>query len=90
MKSFEQLVKEYYEPSPKQDVGSLVLEMVEQAMSNDDPAPIEKSEFQKALDIVEKEGYHYDTPRKNVIRIRDTKRIEVMEQDDQNVRAYGL
>ena len=89
MKSFEQLVKEYYEPSPKQDVGSLVLEMVEQAMSNDEPAPIEKSEFQKALDIVEKEGYHYDTPRKNVIRIRDTRRIEVMSKMTKMLEPMG-
>ena len=90
MKSFEQLVKEYYEPSPKKDVGSLVIEMVEQAISEEEAStPEEPSEFQKALDIVEKEGYHYDTPRRNAIRIRAINRLDVMDKMTKMLEPMG-
>lgn len=78
MKSFEQLVKEYYEPAPKEDVGSLLFEMVEGVLS--EKLRSDGAEFQKALDIVEKEGYSYDLPRHNIIRIRSTERVSVMDK----------
>ena len=90
MKSFEQLAKAYYEPSLKQDVDSLVVEMVEQAMSEEEASTLrEPTEFQKALDIVEKEGYDYDTPRMNAIRIRATNRVEVMDKMTKMLKPMG-
>tara|TARA_Y100000593_G_scaffold24541_1_gene48899 strand:+ start:4186 stop:5328 length:1143 start_codon:yes stop_codon:yes gene_type:complete len=88
MKSFEQLVKEYYEPAPKKDVSSLLFEMVEGELSE---VFVRDTgvELQKALDIVEREGYHYDLPRYNVIRIRSPERVNVMDKMTQMLAPLG-
>ena len=87
MKSFEQLVKEYYDPAPKEDVGSLLFEMVEGELS--EALRDTGAELHKALDIIEKEGYHYDLPRYNVIRIRSPERINVMDKMTQMLAPLG-
>ena len=86
MKSFEQLVKEYYDPAPKEGVGSLLFEMVEVQLA-DKITPGE--EFNKALEIVEKEGYTYDLPRFNVIRIRSVERVDVMDKMSKMLNPMG-
>ena len=88
MKSFEQLVKEYYEPAPDEDVASLLHELVEEGLSEKKLRDT-GAEFQKALDIIEKEGYHYDVPRRNVIRVRSSERVNVMDKMTQMLEPLG-
>ena len=88
MKSFEQLVKEYYEPAPDEDVTSLLHELVEEGLSEKKLRDT-GAEFRKALDIIEKEGYHYDVPRRNVIRIRSSERVNVMDKMTQMLEPLG-
>ena len=54
MKSFEQLVKEYYEPAPKEDVGSLLFEMVEDAIEQN-----QRLEEMASLSYPELDKYQY-------------------------------
>ena len=58
MKSFEQLVKEYYEPAPKEDMGSLLFEMVEDALNSD-----QRIDEMATLSIPELEKYLYRLPK---------------------------
>lgn len=54
MKSFEQLVKEYYEPVPKEDVGSLLFEMVDDAIKQN-----QRLEEMATLSYPELDKYQY-------------------------------
>ena len=54
MKSFEQLAKEYYEPAPKEDVGSLLFEMVEDVIEQN-----QRLEEMASLSYPELDKYQY-------------------------------
>ena len=57
MKSFEQLVKEYYEPAPKEDVGSLLFEMVEDTLSQQEERASLEMLATNVVEFLRKEGY---------------------------------
>jgi hypothetical protein len=85
MKELDLLVENYFTPALD---ATDILRLVEQVMAAPDQG--RQRNFELAINAIESEGLEYDTPRKNVIRIKDDNRIETMDKLSQILGLEGF